>query len=121
MELDVTKSRKLIFSISIANVDITNVKGTLVIYFTDSFHLGFSTIVENGKLSVNIPPLDAFNFENGKKYKAELWVIANRDYFTIPWNKEIKVKRPISIKTEVSIKEEQEPYVLVTKPIVIQE
>ena len=92
-----------------------------MVFFTDSFHLGFSTIVENGKLAVTIPPLDAFNFEDGKKYKAELWVTANRDYLTIPWNDEILIKRPISIKTKVSIKEDQEPYVLVTKPIVIQE
>ena len=121
MELDITKIRKLVFSISIANVDVTNVKGTFVIYLTDSFHLGFSTIVENGKLAVRIPPLDMFNFESDRKYKAELWVVANRDYFTIPWNTEILIRRPISIKT--SIKEEKggEPYILVTKPIVIQE
>jgi len=122
MELDVTKARKLVFSISIANVDVTNVKGTLVIYLADSFNLGFSTNVESGKLAVTIPPLHMFNFESGKKYKAELWVVANRDYFTIPWSKEILIKRPIDIKT--TIKEErgeEEPYILVTKPIVIQE
>ena len=121
MELDITKPKKLTFGISIANVDVTNVKGTLAVFFTDSFHIGFSTNVENGKLVVIIPPLDMFNFESGKKYKFELWVVANRDYFTIPWTEEIIVKRPIDIKTEISIKEEKEPYVLVTKPIVIKE
>jgi hypothetical protein len=121
MELDITKTKKLIFGISIANVDITNVKGTLVIYFTDSFHLGFSTIVENGKLAVRIPPLDMFNFEDDKKYKAELWVTANRDYFTIPWNDEILIKRPISIKTSIKEEKGEEPQILVTKPIVIKE
>ena len=121
MELDITKSRKLVFSISIANVDVTNVKGTLVIYFTDSFNLGFSTNVENGKLAVTIPPLHMFNFESGKKYKAELHVIANRDYFTIPWSEEMLIRRPISIKTSIKEEKGEDPYILVTKPIVIQE
>lgn len=123
MELDVTKIRKLVFSISIANVDVTNVKGTFVIYLTDSFNLGFSTIVENGKLAVRIPPLNMFNFEEGKKYKAELWVVANRDYFTIPWKEEILIRRPININIKTTIKEEkgEDPYILVTKPIVIRE
>lgn len=120
MELDSTKIRKLVFGISIANVDVTNVKGTLMIYLTDSFTLGFSTIVENGKLAVTIPPLDRFNLDE-KVYKAELWVVANRDYFTIPWKEEILIKRPIKIETKVVKESDDDPYVLVTKPIVIQE
>jgi len=121
MELDITKSKKLVFSISIANVDVTNVKGTLVIYLTDSFNLGFSTNVENGKLAVTIPPLDMFNFKENKKYKAELQVVANRDYFTIPWNKELLIRKPISIKTSIKEGKKEEPYVIVGKPIVIKE
>jgi hypothetical protein len=102
-------------------VDVTNVKGTLMIYFTDSFKLGFSTNVENGKLSVIIPPLNMFNFDDNKKYKAELWVVANRDYFTIPWKKDFIIKRPIDIKTSIKEEKGQDPYILVTKPIVIKE
>lgn len=122
MELDVTKSRKLVFSISIANVDVTNVKGTLVIFLNDnSFIVGFSTNVENGKLVVEIPRLDKLNPSTQKKYKAELWVVANRDYFTIPWTDEIIFKKPMNIKTSIKEESSSEPYILVTKPIVIKE
>ena len=121
MELDVTKSRKLVFSISIANVDVTNVKGTLVIFLNDnSFIVGFSTNVENGKLVVEIPRLDKLNPSTQKKYKAELWVVANRDYFTIPWTDEIIFKKPMNIKTSIKEESSSEPYILVTKPIVIK-
>jgi hypothetical protein len=120
MELDITKSRKLVFGISIANVDVTNVKGKFVLYVTDTFQLVISTFAENGKLAVNIPPLDQYNLENGK-YKAELWVIANRDYFTVPWTEEILIKKPISIKTKINMKEGSDPYVMVTKPVILKE
>ena len=119
MELDVTKPRKLVFNISLANVDITGVKGKFVIYFNDSMYIGFSTFAENGKLAVDVPALNNFNFESEKKYKSELWVIANRDFFTIPWVKEILIKRPVSIKTSIKEEKDDEPYVLVTNPVVI--
>ena len=119
MELDVTKSKKLVFNISLANVDITAVKGKFVIYLNDSMYIGFSTSLLDGKLAVDVPTLNEFNFESEKKYKAELWVIANRDFFTIPWVSEILIKRPINIKTSIKEESNDEPYVLVTKPIVI--
>jgi hypothetical protein len=118
MELDVTKPKKFVFDISIANVDITAVKGKFIIYLNDSMYIGFSTFLENGKLSVEVPTLNEFNFESEKKYNAELWVIANRDFFIIPWVSEILIKRPISIKTSIKESKDDEMYVLVTKPIV---
>ncbi|GAG40876.1 unnamed protein product, partial [marine sediment metagenome] len=51
MELNILKSKKLIFNIEIANVDVTNVKGTFVLFLDDSFNIGISTNVENGKLA----------------------------------------------------------------------
>ena len=103
MELDITKSKKLIFSINIANVDITSVKGTFVLFLNSSFNIGISTIIENGKLAVNIPPLEKFDFEKEKEYQAELWIVANRDYYTIPWNKKILIKNYISTPTTPAI------------------
>lgn len=122
MELNVSKSKKLIFSIDIANVDVTNVKGTFVLFLNGSMNIGVSTIVENGKLAVTIPPLNNFDFKEGEEYKAELWVVANRDYYTIPWSEKVVIRRPIDIKTSVKKVSESggEPYVLVTKPIVIK-
>ena len=122
MELNVSKSKKLLFSIEIANVDITNLKGTFVLFFDSSLNIGFSTGVEKGKLSVTIPPLNKFGFKEGKEYQAELWVVANKDYYTIPWTEKVLIKKSINVNAEVKkISEESEPYVLVTKPIVIKE
>jgi hypothetical protein len=123
MELNILKSKKLIFNIEIANVDVTNVKGTFVLFLDDSFNIGISANVENGKLAVIVPPLDKFDFKEGVEYKAELWVIANRDYYTIPWSEKVIIRRPIDIKTSIKKVSEsgEEPYVLVTKPIVIKE
>jgi hypothetical protein len=120
MELDITKSKRFVFSISIANVDITAVRGKFIIYLNNEMYIGFSTFIENGKLAVEIPPLDKFDFDTNKKYKAELWVIANRDFFTVPWVNEIIIKRPISIKTSIKEDKIDEPYIFVTKPIVIK-
>lgn len=123
MELNISKSKKLIFSIEIANVDVTNVKGTFVLFLNDSFNIGISTNVEKGKLAVIIPPLNKFDFEEGKEYKAELWVVANRDYYTVPWSEKVIIRRPIDIKTSIKKVSEsgEEPYILVTKPIIIRE
>ena len=118
MELDVTKSKKLIFSILLAKVDIGNIRGTLKIYYTNSLSIGVSTFVEKGKLSVNIPPLDFLDFEEGKEYKAELEVVAG-DFFTVPWSKKFLVKKPVSIMVQKEMEENKEPYILVTKPIII--
>ncbi len=121
MELDITKPKKLVFKISIANVDVTQVKGTFVL-FHGSFNIGVSTIVEKGNLAVVIPPLKKFGFRQGKEYKAELWVIANRDYYTIPWSDKVIIKKSLNINASVEkISEEGDPYILVTKPIVIKE
>lgn len=121
MELNIEKPKKLVFNISIADVDISAIQGTLVIYFDKENHIGFKAKIVDGKVVVNIPSLLQFNFENGGRYKAELWIIANRDYFTIPWSNEILIKKPIDIKTEISIKESDDPYILVTKPVIRKE
>lgn len=121
MELNITKPRKIVFSIEIANVALHDIKGTFTIDLNNSLNVGVSTIDENGKLAVNIPPLDKFPFEDGKEYEAKLCIVANDDYYTIPWTKKIIVKKPVEIKTSVKKVSESsdEPYVLVTKPIVI--
>ena len=121
MELDITKPKKLVFGVSIANVDITNVRGVFVLFLDDLMNIGFPTTIEDGKFSVTIPPLVGFDFKADEEYKAELWVIADRDYFTVPWSEGIIIKKPIEIKAKVSVKEENEPYILVTKPIIIKE
>ncbi len=121
MELNVSKPKKIVFKISIANVDVTNVEGTFILFLTDSLFIGVSTIVENGRLAVTIPPLKKFGFKEGKEYKVELRVVANRDYYTIPWTDKVIIKKSINVNASVkSISEEGEPYVLVTKPIVIK-
>ena len=121
MELNISKSKKLVFKISIANVDVTQVRGTFVL-FLDSLNIGISTIVEKGSLVANIPPLKKFGFKEGKEYKAELWVVANRDYYTIPWSDKVLIKKSLNINASVNkISEEGDPYILVTKPIVIKE
>ena len=119
MELDVSKPKKLVFNISLANVDKMAIKGKFVIFLSQSMQLVFSGFMENGKIAVDIPVLNNFELNNDKKYRAELWVIANRDYFTIPWTDEVLIKKPISIKTSIKEEKTDEPYVLVTKPIVI--
>jgi len=118
MELDISKPKKLVFNISLANVDKMAIKGKFVIFLSKSMQLVFSGFMENGKIAVDIPVLNNFELNDGKKYNAELWVIANRDYFTIPWTDEIIIKRPINIKTSIKEEKENEIYVLVTKPIV---
>jgi predicted DNA-binding antitoxin AbrB/MazE fold protein len=121
MELNVSKPKKIVFRISIANVDVTNVEGTFILFLTDSLFIGVSTIVENGKLAVTIPPLKKFGFKEGKEHKVELRVVANRDYYTIPWTDKVIIKKSINVNASVkSISEEGEPYILVTKPIVIK-
>ena len=65
MELNVSKPKKIVFKISIANVDVTNVEGTFILFLTDSLFIGVSTIVENGRLAVTIPPLKKFGFKEG--------------------------------------------------------
>jgi hypothetical protein len=121
MELDILKSKKLVFKISIANVDVTQVKGTFVLFKDDSLNIGISTIVEKGSLAVYIPPLKRFGFKQGKEYKAELWVVANRDYYTIPWSDKVLIKKSLNINASVNkISEEADTYILVTKPIVIK-
>ena len=121
MELNIERPKKLIFNISIADVDISAIKGTFVIYFDKDNHIGFRAKVVDGKVVVEIPSLLNFNFENGSKYKAELWIIANRDYFTIPWSDEVVIRKPLDIKTEIAVKENEDPYILVTKPTIIRE
>lgn len=121
MELNIDKPKKLTFSVSLADVDISAIKGSFVIYLEKGVHLGFDVKVMDGKVIAEIPSLLSFNFENEKKYKAELWVIADPDYFTIPWSEEILIRKPVNIKTDITIKEESDPYVLVTKPIITKE
>jgi len=121
MELNVSKPKKIVFKISIANVDVTNVEGTFILFLTDSLFVGVSTIVEDGKLAVTIPLLKGFGFKEGKEYKVELRIVANRDYYTIPWTDKVIIKKSINVNASVkSISEEGEPYILVTKPIVIK-
>ena len=108
MELNVSKPKKIVFKISIANVDVTNVKGTFALFLNDSFFVGVSTIVENGRLSVTIPPLKEFGFKEGKEYKAELRVVANRDYYTVPWTDKVIIKKSIDVKTFVEKISEEE-------------
>ena len=117
MELDITKPKKLTFSISLAKVDIGNIKGTFRLYYNKILSIGVSTFVENGKLVVNIPVLSFMDFEE-KEYKAELEVVAG-DYFTIPWSDKIKIKKPVSVKVETEMKEsKKELDIMVTKPII---
>lgn len=118
MEIDVTKSKKIVFNISLANVDIGTIKGTFRLYYDNSLSIGVSTFVEKGKLVVNVPILSFMDFEE-KEYKAELEIVAG-DYFTVPWSDKIKIQKPVSVKVETEMKESKKDfYVMVTKPLII--
>lgn len=105
MKLKINESRILEFEMDIDGCSWKEIKG----YFRfelNNIEYGIPAKIEEKRVIINIPSFSKILNEDVKKYinknktipiKARLDMIAN-DIYTIPWNGEIEMELPVSIK-----------------------
>jgi hypothetical protein len=98
METFYTDKNKLFeFNVAIEGASINDTKVRLVLNTDDKNYLYYGTINENGKCSIDIPPLKDIKSTKGNVI---LEVISESTFFE-PWTSEVEIKKSKSVVVEM--------------------
>jgi hypothetical protein len=105
MIINIDETKKISFDINVQGAQYDDIKGALRIK-TNNIEFGFPIEVNDGTVSVNIPPLNELlkNLDDGDVYKAKLEMVVS-DQYIVPWEDDITIEKPVSISAEVKMEE----------------
>lgn len=105
MIINIDETKKISFDINVQGAQYDDIKGALRIKM-DGIEFGFPVEVNEGTVSVTIPPLNELlkNLDDGDTYKAKLEMVVS-DQYIVPWEDDITIEKPVSISAEVKMEE----------------
>lgn len=106
VQINTQRGKRLKFGVSVAGAQARDLKGALRMKVGE-IEYGFPTVLENGSLVVNIPPLDTVieNLTEGQRFEAKLEVIA-QDTYLVPWSDTIKIEKPVQVEAQITEEED---------------
>ncbi len=106
VQINTQKGKRLKFGVSVAGVQPRDLKGALRMKIGE-VEYGFPTILEDGSLVVNIPPLDTIidNLVEGQRFEAKLEIIAH-DTYIVPWSDSVRIEKPITVEAQITEEED---------------